>query len=416
MTWGAFRHFNYRMFFAGQLVSQSGRWMQGLAQSWLVLDLTGSAAALGAVTVAQFSPIILLSLFSGPIADRFPKQRFLMATQAVAALQAVVFAALVITGNIQVWEIYVLAAVVGTFNALDNPTRQSFANELVDRAEVPSAVGLGSTVTNAARILGPSAGGVIIATWGTGWCFAITAAGFLVSFASLAALRRHELRPAVAPTAGRMHVQVVDGLRYVLSVRELLVPLALLAFIGSIGYNWLVTLPLLARYTFAVGPTGLGALNAAMGLGSLVGGLLVASFRALRAIELSRIALAFSLALAGLAAAPLYAIALVLLTIAGCLGVFYSAGVNASVQLRSRPEYRGRVIGVFFLVWAGGTPVGGALTGYLAAIWDVRVALAVNAALCLAASVVSIVYLTRRAVPAPATGVAPAPIDDTKPA
>lgn len=397
-TWVALARPNYRLFFIGQLVSQSGRWMQGIAQAWVVLDLTGSAVALGTVTAIQFAPILVFSLFSGPLSDRFGKRHFLMGLQAAAIVQATTLAVLVLTGQVQLWEIYVLAALLGTFNAIDNPTRQAFVSELVAPAEIPSGVGLNSSVTNAARIIGPSIGGVIIAAWGPAWCFALNALGYVVAFGALWAIRPRDLRRPAAAAAGRLHRQVAEGLGYVVRDRGLLVPIALLGVIGSLGYNWSVTLPLFARYTFDVGPTGFGLLNAAMGSGSLLGGLLVASRPPSTVVRLCSIAVGFSALLLAVAFAPAFGLALALLVAAGCLGVFFSAGVNAFIQLRSRPEFRGRVLGLFFLVWAGGTPFGATFTGNLAALWDIRVALAVNASLCAVASLVAVAYLVRRPV------------------
>lgn len=398
--WLALGRENYRLFFAGQIVSQSGRWMQGVAQAWLVLDLTGSALALGGISVVQHVPILLFSLFAGPLADRFRTRRFLMALQGLLALQAGILAMLVISGQVQIWEIYVLAALWGTTNAIDGPTRQAFVSELVDRAEIQSAVGLNSSVQNAARIVGPALGGVVIAAWGTGWCFALNAMAFVAAFAALVAMREDRLRPAVVAAAGRLREQIVDGLRYVAGERELLVPLALLGLVAAIGLNWQVTLPLLARYSFGTGATGFGVMNAALGLGSLGGSLLVASRPPAAALRLGGIAAAFSVLLMSLALAPSYAVALLLLAAAGCVSVLFSAGVNTAVQLRTLPEYRGRVLGLFFLVWAGGSPFGAALTGAVAETWDIRVALALSATLCLTGSGAAIAHLVRRGSPA----------------
>ncbi|MBI2325226.1 MAG: MFS transporter [Chloroflexi bacterium] len=400
MPWLALGRENYRLFFAGQIVSQSGRWMQGVAQAWLVLDLTGSALALGGISVVQHVPILLFSLFAGPLADRFRTRRFLMALQGLLALQAGILAMLVISGQVQLWEIYVFAALWGTTNAIDGPTRQAFVSELVDRSEIQSAVGLNSSVQNAARIVGPALGGVVIAAWGTGWCFALNALAFVAAFAALVAMREDRLRPAAAAAAGRLREQIVHGLRYVAGERELLVPLALLGLVAAIGLNWQVTLPLLARYSFGTGATGFGVMNAALGLGSLSGSLLVASRPPAAALRLGGISAAFSVLLMSLALAPDYAAALLLLVAAGCVSVLFSAGVNTAVQLRTRPEYRGRVLGLFFLVWAGGSPFGAALTGAVAETWDIRVALALSATLCLAGSGAAIAYLVRRGSPA----------------
>lgn len=391
--WLALGHHNFRCYFVGHSVAQTGRWMQSVAQAWLVLDLTGSPLALGTVTVFQFAPVLFFSLLSGPIADRFPKRRFLMALQAAAVLQAATLAFLVLSGQVQLWEMFVLAALLGTFNAIDNPTRQSFVSELVGPAEVQSAVGLSSAVQNGARIAGAALGGLIVATWGTGWCFVLNALAFVLAFVALAAMREELLRPAERGVPGRLLDEVAEGLRYVASERELLVPLALLGLIGSLGYNWGVSLPILARYTFAAGATGFGALTAALGAGSLVGGLVVASRRPANAAQLCRIGAVFSLVLLGFAFAPTFALVVVLLVGAGCLGIVFAAGVNTTVQLRCRPAYRGRVLGLFFLLWAGGVPFGGALTGAIAEHWDVRLALALNAVVCLAGSLAAIVVL-----------------------
>ena len=406
--WPALRHENFRRYFIGQLLAQTGRWMGGVAQAWLVLDLTASPAALGLLTVCQFAPILALSLFAGPIADRVIKRRLLVALQAAAAVQAAVLALLVLTGSAQPWEIFFLAALLGVINAIDNPTRLSFLSELVRPEELQSAVGLTAAVQNGARIAGAALGGLIIATWGTGICLGLNALAYVAAFIALVSIREGLLRPAERAAGGRMFAQVADGLRYVSSERELLVPLALLGLIGAIGYNWGVSLPILARYTFAAGAPGLGWLTAALGAGAIVGGLMVASRLPPTGAQLCRIGVAFSAFVIGLAYAPTFALALAALVGAGVLGVAFSAGVNTAVQFRSRPAYRGRVLGLFFLLWAGGVPIGGVLTGLVAELWDVRLALALNGVLCLAGSLVAVAAISRPRADPP-TVLAPGP-------
>lgn len=383
---------------------QSGRWLQSVAQAWLVLDLTGSALALGTITAVQFAPIILFSLFAGPLADRFQRHRFIMALLVASIIQTTALVVLVGSGHVQLWQIYVLAAVNGTLHAIDQPARSAFVSEIVPREQIQSAVGLNSTCQNSARILGPTIGGVLIATLGTTWCFAFNAVLYVIALLAYRAMRIDRIRPSALGAAGRLHAQIIDGLRYVAGDRELLVPLVLVGFIGTVGFNWSVGLALLARYTFEVGASGFGALNAAMGIGSLVGGIVVASRPPLGALGLSRVALAFSLLLMGVALAPTYEVDLAMLLLTGSVGVLFTAGVTTVVQLRSRPEYRGRVLGLLFLVMAGGTPIGGTFTGAVAAAWDVRVALALNAVICVAGAGVAIVYLQRRG---PLTEVTP---------
>jgi MFS family permease len=352
--------------------------MHNVAQAWVVLDLTGSAIAVGAVTVAQAVPYLGLSLLAGPLAERFRKRRFLMALQAAAAVQAGVLATLVLSGHVQIWQIYVLAVVHGVLNAIDNPNRQAFVNELVATNEIQSAVGLNSSVHNLARIVGPAIGGLIIAAWGSGWCFVLNAGAFSVAFVAFLAIDESALRPSIVAAVGRLDAQIVAGLRYVIGDRDLLVMLVLLGVMATIGYNWQVALPLLARYTFGTGAIGFGALNAALGAGSVIGGLLVAWRQALQLTYLCLVAAGFSLLLASIAFAPHYLIAMPLLLAAGCCSVLFSAGVQAIVQLRSLPEYRGRVLGLFFLLWGGGVVPGAALTAGMAAYLDIRAALAIK--------------------------------------
>lgn len=386
---------NYRIYFFGQLVSQTGSWLQRIAQSWLVLDLTGSPAALGVVTALQFLPIMILSLFAGVVADRFPKRRLLFVIQGVATAQAVVLALLTLTGAIQLWHVYVLALVLGVSTAFDMPTRQSFVGELVGRSHLQSAISLNSSVFNAARIVGPGIGGVIIAVWGVGWCFALNALSFVAVLVSLAMLR---------PTASGVRrvsrsplwTQLGDGLRYAVGRRELLFPLLLLAVVGTFGYNFGVVLPLIARYALDVGSVGFGSLNAAMGLGSLVGALVLAARVAPSQRGLVWASGAFSLLLLAVAAAPWYLLTLLLLVAMGVASVTYSASTNTTLQLNSREEYRGRVLSLYTLLFAGSTPIGGAITGWMADQWGIRVSLGVEAGVCLLAVAAGAVYLARR--------------------
>jgi MFS family permease len=395
--WRALQTRNYRLYFLAQLASYCGRWMQLIGQAWLVLDLTGSALDLGTLTVFQFAPVVVLSLFSGPLYDRFRTRPFLMVLQAAAVIQTAALAALVFGGHTELWQVYALAALGGTFNAIDNPIRQAFIPELVPAEDVQSAVGLNSTLLNLARVVGPAAGGIVIALWGTFWCFALNAIGYVLVLMVLAMLREDRLYSRTRLGRGALGSQVVAGLRYVWGDRSLFVLLALVGLIGGIGYSWPVTLPLLARYTFGTGATGLGALNAAIGAGSLMGGIVLASRPIPGGGQLAWAAMGFSLMLVAIGLAPTYPIQLLLLLMTGALGVFFSAGVQTVVQLQSRPEFRGRVLGLFFLFWAGGTPVGGALSGAIATVTDVRMALVVEGVLCVLGAAPVLAYVRRNA-------------------
>ncbi|MBM4420499.1 MAG: MFS transporter [Chloroflexi bacterium] len=398
--WRALADPNFRLFLAGQFLVQNGRSALVVALAWLVLDLTGSPLILGSITAAQFTPILVLSLFAGPIADRFTKRGFIQALQSLTAALALTMWALVVSGHVALWQIYLIAIAIGIVNALDAPLRQVFLSEVVGPESLQSAVGLSSSANNAARIVGPSIGGLIIAVWGTGWCFVVTTIGFGLGAASLAVMRQDLLLAPPAKATGALHTQVAEGLGYVRRTSDLLIPLAVVGLVGTVGFNWSVYLPLLARYVFDVGPTGFGFSNAAIGLGSLAGGLVLAGRRAAPTpAGVAILAAVFSVLLFCLSLAPTFVLLLPILFVTGVSIVLVTAGTNTIVQLRSEPAYRGRVLSLLFLLTAGGTPIGNALSGALAAQWDVRVAMAVNAVICLAGCLAAIARLRR----APAT-------------
>jgi MFS family permease len=393
--WSALGSANYRLYFFGQLISQSGTWMQRIAQSWLVLDLTGSPVALGAVAVLQFAPILLLSLVSGVVADRLPKRQFLGVLQTAAMLQALVFGALVLSHTVQLWHVFVLAALFGVITAFDGPTRQAFVSEMVGRELIQSAVGLNASVFNAARILGPGVGGVLIALVGVGWCFILNGLSYVAVLAALGLMHSERFVLAPRPVPSRLHRQLIDGLRYAFGQPSLLLPLLLVTFIGTFGYNFSVVLPLLARYSFDVGSVGFGIMQAAMGVGALLGALIVASRGSPTSRLLRGTATMFAALLFAVAVAPQFILELLLLAMLGAVGVTYTASTNAALQLRSRDEYRGRVLSLYVLLSSGLTPIGSAFTAAVAAAWDVRIAIAVNAGLCLVGVVIAIAYVAR---------------------
>jgi MFS family permease len=392
-TFRALGSYNYRLFISGQLVSQCGTWLQRTAQAWLVLDLTGSPVALGLVAALQTLPILLLSLFGGVVADRVPKRRFLMLLLAGETAQAAVLALLTLSGHVQVWQIGVLAFVLGVLTALESPTRQALVSELVEPDQVQSAVSLNSSIFNAARIVGPGLGGVIIAVWGTGICFALNAASFLATLTGLFLMRPELLRASRRPARAAVWTQLADGLRYVARTPALAFPVVLLAFLGTFGYNFTVTLPLLARFTLDVGSVGFGSLNAAMGVGSLVGALGVAARVAPTRRNVLWAAAGFSLLFLLLALSRWYLVSLAILVVLGLLSVQYSALTNTSLQLGSREEYRGRVLSLYLLLFAGTSPIGGAITGGLADLWGIQVALGLEAVVCLLVVAGGFVYL-----------------------
>ena len=391
--WRALRHPNYRLYFFGQVVSQSGTWLQRIAQSWLVLDLANSPAALGVLTVFQFLPAMLLSLVAGVVADRVGKQRLIMITSTLEAVQALALAAVTLGGHAQLWEVYVLALLLGLFTTFETPARQAFVSELVPREDVPSAVALNSSVFNAARIVGPGIGGLIIATWGAGWAFALNGLSYLAVLLALAMLDPSQLFAGRGAARGALWSQLWDGLRHAVKTPPLAFPLALLAVIGLLGYNFGVVLPLLARYTLDIGAVGFGALNAAMGAGSLAGALLLTPHLPPGTRSVALAALGFSIVLFAVALVPWYAATLGLLVVLGVISVAYSTSTNTTLQLSSGEAYRGRILSVYALLFMGTTPIGGAITGVLADRWGINATLAAEAGVCFLATVAGMLYL-----------------------
>ena len=399
-TWGqrpwiALRNANYRLYFGGQILSLSGTWMQRVGQAWLVLDLDPSPIALGTLTVLQFTPVLVLGLFAGSIVDRFEKRRLLFVLQTAALVQASALAALVLTHTVQLWQVYVLAAILGTISAFDSPARQTFISELVPREEIQSAVGLNATAFNTARIFGPGVGGLIIASAGVGWCFLLNAISFVAVLVALSLMDASRLIPGHR-ASGRVLGDMVGGLRYVAREPEIGAPLILAVFVGTFGYNFGVALPLLARYTFDAGAVGFGMLNVAQGVGSLLGAVIVASRATASVRALAAAATTFGVLLVVLGASPAFVVALAVLMLVGVAGVNASAATNATLQVRSDPAYRGRVLSLYFIAFAGTTPIGGAITGALADAWTIRVALAVNGAVVVLGAALAILYLRAR--------------------
>ncbi|MBX5443366.1 MAG: MFS transporter, partial [Solirubrobacteraceae bacterium] len=266
---------NYRRFFAGQAVSVSGNWMQNVAAMWLVLHLTGSGTAVGLTAAAQFLPLLLLGAWGGLLADRFPKRRLLMITQALLALPSLALFALVATGVIEAWMVIVLVFLCGVVIALDNPARQAFVPEVVGPDRVVNAVGLNSVLLHGSRIAGPGLAAAIIAVGGVGPCFALNALSYAAMLVALRRMDPRALQPA--PPARRESGQLREALRYVAATPGLRLPLAMMAVIGTLSFNFPTVLPLLARYTFDGTASAYAALTSALAAGSIIGALAMGS-------------------------------------------------------------------------------------------------------------------------------------------
>jgi MFS family permease len=354
---------NYRLFFFGQLVSVSGTWMQQLAQDWLVLRLTDRPLPVGITTALQFSPVLLLGIWGGLVADRIDKRRLLLATQGVMGTLALALGVLTLTGAVRLWMIYLLALLLGCATSFDMPARQAFVTEMVGPDHLSNAVGLNSAVFNSARIIGPAAAGVLIAVVGIAPAFLVNAFSYLAVIAGLLLMRPGELYRQ--PPVERSRGQVRDGLRYVWATPALRSTLLLMSVVATLGLNFRVTLPLLARFTFDGGPSLYGLLASMMACGSVVGALATASRPGpTRSLLLWSVALfgATSLLVAAVTS-PLLA-AFVLLPV-GFSSITWMATANTTLQLGSTAEMRGRVMSIFGLVFMGSAPLGAMLVGWL---------------------------------------------------
>jgi MFS family permease len=398
-TFKAFRNPNYRLFWGGQFVSQIGTWMESTGLAWLVLGLTGSALALGTVTMVQFTPILLFSLFGGVIADRMPKHRLLVITQVVLMIQASFLAVLVATGTIRLEFIYILAAIKGTANAIDNPTRQAFVVEMVGPEDLPNAIALNSTQLQLSRLVGPALGGIAIATVGVGGCFFINAFSFLAVIAALLAMNASrfflvERRPSV----GNALTQVREGIGYALRTPDIALVVLTMGVLGVFGYNFTVLLPLIAKDVLQAGAVGFGALSSAMAIGSVVATLAVAYSGTATRRNLLLGAAGFSVMLLAIGLSHWWLLTVPLLIGMGFASSVYTATSNSRLQLVTPSHLRGRVMGIYMLLFAGSTPIGSLILGTLAEHGGVQPAVVEMAAVCCLGVAASVLYLRRNRV------------------
>jgi MFS family permease len=364
---------NYRRFFVGQLISLSGTWMQTVAAIWVVLTLTDSGVAVGLTTALQFLPMLLIGAWGGLLADRFPKRRLLIATQALMVVPAVGLFAVTAAGVVTPWMVYLAVFAFGSLNAIDNPTRQSFVIEMVGPDRVVNAVSLNSVIVQAARIVGPAVAGILIATVGVVACFGLNALTFVAMILALRGMDPERLH--AAPVAATEPGAIRAGLRYVRRTPELLVPLALMALVGTFGFNFQVVLPLLAKFSFESGAMTYAALVSAMAVGSIAGALINGHRGRTGPRLIAGGALAFGLSALLAAAMPSLALEIPMLALLGAAAVIFAATINSTLQLAVSPEMRGRVMALYSVVFLGSTPIGAPLAGWLAETYDPRISL-----------------------------------------
>jgi MFS family permease len=378
------RHRNYRIFFTGQVVSLAGTWMQNVALAWLVIELSGSPLAIGALAFWRFVPFTVFGLVAGVVADRIESRKLVMATQAAAMVISIALAVVTLTGTATLPIVYVLAALGGVALAFDAPGRQSLTFQMVGPRELPNAVALNSGIFNGSRVIGPAIAGLVIAGVGTGLCFVLNAVSFLAVLTALAIVREEELRPVERDPSTR----ILDGIRRAFSYawhdRQLRLILAVVTVVSTVGFNFHVLVPLLASDTLHIGPEGFGLLSASFGLGALVGALAAATFRGaswrLFAIGTASFGV-FALLLAAVHNAVLAAVVLFAI---GLSFTLFTANANALVQLTAPDHLRGRLIGLYLFAFLGLAPLGGLFAGWLAEVGGTSLAFAVAGATSLA--------------------------------
>lgn len=381
-TFASFAVHNYALFFTGAVVSNIGTWMYRVAQDWLVLTILTdhSSSSLGYVTGLQFLPIPFLAPYAGSVADRFPKRRILMGTQALLGLNALVMFLLVATGHAQLWHVYLLAFLTGIVTAFDNPTRQAFVSEMVPQHLISNAVGLNSASFNGARLLGPGIAGLMIAAWGVAPAMLVNAMSFLAVLASLAFMKADQLMPAPMRKNGKGAIR--EGMRYVWHRPDIMVVMLMVFMLGTFGMNFQITNALMATRIYGKGPGEYGLLGSIMAIGTLAAALIAARRSRPRLRILLSALGGFALCTALLGAAPNYWTYAVVLVPTGLCALTMMTCANATVQLASDPEVRGRVMALYMAIFMGGTPLGAPLIGWVGDVFGPRWTIWVGSLAC----------------------------------
>ncbi|GGK73186.1 MFS transporter [Streptomyces flaveus] len=392
-TFSSLRIRNYRLFATGAIVSNTGTWMSRITQDWLVLSLTGSSAAVGITTALQFLPMLLFGLYGGVIADRYPKRRMLFFTQGALGLCGLALAVLTLSGQVQVWHVYLIAFLLGMVTVVDNPTRQTFVSEMVGPDQVRNAVSLNSANFHSARLIGPAVAGVLISTVGSGWAFLINGLAFLAPITGLLLMRTSELHKVERVPRGKG--QLREGLHYVASRPELIWPIVLIGFVGTFGFNFPIWLTAFADEVYHAGAGTYGFLNTLMAVGSVAGALLTARRGSVRLRLLVGAALLFGVLEIAAALSPSYWLFALLMIPTGMAALTVNTTANASVQMATDPAMRGRVMSLFMMVFVGGTPLGAPIVGWITDTFGARIGFAFGGLISLLAAAVVGLVLAR---------------------
>jgi MFS family permease len=365
-----------------------GTWVETVAQGLLVLQLTHSGFLLGLTTAARYAPVLLLSPYAGLLVDRFNKRRLLLVTQVGLGGVSLLLGLAVLSGEVRLWQVLVLALVFGTFSAADNPARQAFVSELVGQSLLRNAVTLNSIFVNVARVIGPTVAAVVIDAAGLGWCFMINAASFLAVIASLLVLDADQLHPATP--APRGPGQLRNGFRYAAGIPEIIRPLLMMALVGTFAFEFEVSFPLLAHDTFQGGADAYSWLLGAFGTGAVIGGVYAAGKSQTGVVRLGRTAFYYSAAMMALALAPTLWAAVAASALVGLATILFLTIGNSTIQLASDPNYRGRVMALWSTALVGSTPIGAPVVGAISEALNPRAAIVLGALACIAAGAVSL--------------------------
>lgn len=361
-TFSSLKIRNYRLYYLGQIISTSGTFMQSIAQTWLVLKLSNSGTALGIVTALQYVPSLFLAPYGGAIADRFSKRKILFFTQSISGLLALMLGILVATDIVRLWMVFILAFGLGLTNAFDNPARQSFVVELVGEDELKNAVTLYSTLVNLARIIGPAIAGVLISTVGLALCFYLNGISYAAVVIMLYKIHADELM--ISPPAVRSKTQIRDGFRYMLSNPVLRYTLLMMVIIGCLTFEFQVSLPLIARFTFNGDARAYASLSMALGIGAVIGGVMIAGQKKVSSNRLARGALLFGLAILAAAFMPALPLTVLALVLVGVFSISFTSLGNSVLQLESSPQMRGRVMSFWTIAFLGSSTFGGPIVGW----------------------------------------------------
>ena len=391
-TFRSLKQRNYRLWWSGSVLSNIGTWVQRIAQDWLVLELThNSGTALGLVTALQFGPSLLFSVFGGAIADRANRRVVLFITNATGALLSLILGLLVLNGSAQIWHVYLISALAGAVWAFDVPSRQAFVNELVPADNMPNAVALNAMSFNLGRLVGPAVSGYLIQGFGTGPSFLINAASFIPFLVSLTLIRTGELHSQTKATdhSEPMWQRTRAGFTYVRSRGSLLRLFVIVAVVGSLGMNYQVWMALMAKHEFHRNAGSFGLLGSAMAIGSVTGAVLAARRRRKPDLDwVLNLAVVFAVVLGISACAPSYAVYAFVLPFCGMIAITLLTSANATMQLSTDEGMRGRVAGIYFMVFTGGSPIGAPLVGWVAEHFGTRWSMAMGAIAVLATALI----------------------------